>query len=114
MSTAPAPSGRADTAEIVGLLARLAELLTPPPAPVVVERRPFPSRTLLTVEEAAEWLGIGRTRVFALVKSGDIESVRIGRLRRISIDALTAYTARLAVPSGSELPTNESEMNDAA
>jgi excisionase family DNA binding protein len=54
---------------------------------------------LLTVEEAAERLGIGRTTMFALIRSGDVESVRIGRLRRIRPAALEAYTSRLASPS---------------
>jgi excisionase family DNA binding protein len=51
---------------------------------------------LLTVEEAARRLSIGRTTMYALLKDGQINSVRIGRLRRIPADALTAYTARLA------------------
>jgi len=45
-------------------------------------------RLVLTVEEAAERLGIGRTLMYALVTSGEVESVRIGRLRRIPADAL--------------------------
>lgn len=53
-------------------------------------------RLMLTVEQAAAILGIGRTTMFALVKRGDIESVLIGRLRRIPADAIDAYTARLA------------------
>jgi excisionase family DNA binding protein len=56
---------------------------------------PEPTRLLLTVEEAAQRLGIGRTTMFRLIKSGEIESVQIGRLRRIRPDALTAYTQRL-------------------
>jgi excisionase family DNA binding protein len=54
------------------------------------------ARTLLTVEAAAQRLSIGRTTMYALLKSGQINSVRIGRLRRIPADALTAYTDRLA------------------
>jgi excisionase family DNA binding protein len=50
---------------------------------------------LLTVEEAARRLSIGRTTMYALLKAGQINSVRIGRLRRITAEALTAYTARL-------------------
>ena len=50
---------------------------------------------LLTVDEAAERLGIGRTLVYALMQSGDLESVRIGRLRRIPADALPTFLARL-------------------
>ena len=53
------------------------------------------SKLLLTVEEAAEQLGIGRTLAYALVKDGEIESVRIGRLRRIPAAALGRYLDRL-------------------
>ncbi|TWP33974.1 helix-turn-helix domain-containing protein [Leekyejoonella antrihumi] len=52
-------------------------------------------RVVLTVEEAAERLGVGRTLVYALVKSGDIESISIGRLRRIPCDALDDFVERL-------------------
>lgn len=48
-------------------------------------------RLLITVEEAARRLTIGRTMMFALVHDGCIESVRIGRLRRIPVDALAAF-----------------------
>ena len=49
------------------------------------------SPLVLTVEEAAERLSIGRTVMYALVSSGAVESVRIGRLRRIPSDALVGY-----------------------
>jgi len=54
-------------------------------------------RLLLTVEEAAERLGIGRTLMYALVKDGEVESVHIGRLRRIPADALPRYLEQLRV-----------------
>jgi excisionase family DNA binding protein len=50
---------------------------------------------LLTVKEAALRLSIGRTTMYALLKDGQIASVRIGRLRRIPAEELTAYTACL-------------------
>jgi excisionase family DNA binding protein len=53
------------------------------------------AKLLLTVEEAADRLGIGRTLTYALVKTGEIESVQIGRLRRIPLGALDAFLARL-------------------
>ena len=46
---------------------------------------------VLTVEEAADRLGVGRTVMYALVSSGAVESVRIGRLRRVPADALVAF-----------------------
>lgn len=52
-------------------------------------------RTMLTVEQAAETIGIGRTTMFALLKSGDVESVLIGRLRRVPVSAIDGYLSRL-------------------
>jgi excisionase family DNA binding protein len=54
-----------------------------------------PQRIVLTVEEAAECLKIGRTLMYSLVSSGAVESVTIGRLRRIPADALTRYVEGL-------------------
>lgn len=59
------------------------------------EARTTGPKILLTVEEAAERLTIGRTSMFALIKSGAVASVRVGRLRRIPVAALDAYAARL-------------------
>lgn len=52
-------------------------------------------RVMLTVEQAAAALSAGRTTVFALIKSGELHSLLIGRLRRIPLDEVEAYTARL-------------------
>ncbi|HKR52337.1 MAG TPA: excisionase family DNA-binding protein [Pseudonocardiaceae bacterium] len=56
-------------------------------------------RLLLTVEEAAQRLAIGRTLMYALVKHGEVESVQIGRLRRIPADALPRYLQQLRATS---------------
>lgn len=56
---------------------------------------PTTPRVLLRVEEAARRLSIGRTSMFALVRTGAIRSVRVGRLRRIPDDALTDYITGL-------------------
>ncbi|MEV8326766.1 helix-turn-helix domain-containing protein [Kitasatospora sp. NPDC056731] len=52
-----------------------------------------PSRVALTVEEAARRLGVGRTTMYALVASGEVPSVTIGRLRRVPAEALKEYVA---------------------
>ena len=54
-----------------------------------------PVRLVLTVEEAAECLGIGRTLMYALITTGEVESVHIGRLRRVPADALERYVSTL-------------------
>jgi excisionase family DNA binding protein len=38
-------------------------------------------------------LGVGRTTMYALLASGEIPSVAIGRLRRIPAEALNDYVA---------------------
>ncbi|MFD5084250.1 helix-turn-helix domain-containing protein [Kitasatospora sp. NPDC058406] len=54
---------------------------------------PDPTLVALTVEEAARRLGVGRTTMYALVASGEVPSVTIGRLRRVPAEALSEYVA---------------------
>ncbi|RZU22098.1 excisionase family DNA-binding protein [Streptomyces sp. BK239] len=56
--------------------------------------RSAPAPVLLTVEEAAVCLRIGRTTCFALIRSGELESLMVGGLRRVPADAPAAYLAR--------------------
>jgi len=62
-----------------------------------VEREPVESSVgvLLRVEEAAARLGIGRTLMYRLVLTGEVESIPLGRLRRIPAECLDEYVARL-------------------
>lgn len=53
-----------------------------------------PAPVLLTVEEAARCLRIGRTTCFSLIRTGELESLTIGGLRRVPADAPAAYLAR--------------------
>ena len=52
-------------------------------------------KKLLTVTEAHSSLGISRTALYALLRSGEVESVKIGRSRRIAPDALDRFVAAL-------------------
>jgi excisionase family DNA binding protein len=85
-------------ADLAAVLAQLAKVLvdqaatSPKPAP---PPRPMPERVLLKVEEAAEQLRIGRTLAWRLVRTGELESVQIGKLRRVHVDAVRAYASRL-------------------
>lgn len=54
-----------------------------------------PTLALLTVEEAARRLGIGRTLCFRLIGTGQLESVPVGRLRRVPVDAVHEYVTNL-------------------
>lgn len=55
-------------------------------------------RLLLTTTEAAEALGIGRSKLYELLMAGVIRSVRIGSCRRVPAEALNDFVgAVLAV-----------------
>ena len=52
--------------------------------------------------EAAQVLGIGRTRVFALIKSGRLRSVKLGGARFITAEALRAFVRDLEQESSGQ------------
>lgn len=52
-------------------------------------------RLLLRIEEAADRMGIGRSLMYRLVLTGEVESVHVGRLRRIPSECLHEAVARL-------------------
>lgn len=54
-----------------------------------------PLTLLLTPEEAARALRVGRGKIYELIRSGDLRSVKIGGLRRISAAALAEFVATL-------------------
>ncbi len=50
---------------------------------------------LVRPEDAAIALGIGRTKVYELMRAGALRSVKIGGLRRIPATALADFVAKL-------------------
>jgi excisionase family DNA binding protein len=52
------------------------------------------TRLLLTVPEAAEALAISRSKLYELLASGAVDSIRIDGSRRIPLTALEAYISR--------------------
>lgn len=50
-------------------------------------------RLLLKVPEAANLLGLGRTKLYELIARGDIPVVRIDRSVRISVETLEKWVA---------------------
>ena len=53
------------------------------------------ARRLLTVPEVMEALALGRYKVYNLIRSRQLESVQVGRSRRVPVDAVDEYVARL-------------------
>lgn len=56
---------------------------------------PAPDRLVYTIREAAHALRISRTKLYELLDSGAIESIHIGRSRKIPADALRTYLDHL-------------------
>lgn len=48
-------------------------------------------RALYEVTEVADYLRVSKTQVYELIRQGSLASIKIGRLRRITSDAIAAY-----------------------
>jgi excisionase family DNA binding protein len=53
------------------------------------------SHLLLTVEQAARKLNVGRSTLYGLLQSGRLQSVTVGRLRRVPAEALSEFVESL-------------------
>jgi excisionase family DNA binding protein len=58
------------------------------------------AKLLLTVEEAAHRLGIGRSHAYVYVLKGELPSVKLGRARRVPADELEGFVERLRAEQG--------------
>jgi excisionase family DNA binding protein len=77
---------------------------------------------LLTPEEAARVLRVGRTTIYGLIKAGELRSLHIGRSCRLARAELERYVNRLQAPSppppprrrrrGSRTTTDQSGLFD--
>jgi excisionase family DNA binding protein len=54
------------------------------------KERPLDAQ-LLRVEEAADLLAISRTQVYALIRSRALDSVKLGRSRRVPLSAVVTF-----------------------
>lgn len=62
---------------------------------------------LLSVEEGAAQLRIGRSRMFELIRQGSVLSVKVGGSRRIPYESLRSYVDHLVAEqsnTGSDVP----------
>lgn len=58
-------------------------------------------KSLITVEELAEWLMIGKTATYKLLASGEIKGFRIGRIWKIPISNVNEYIQKQShLPEG--------------
>jgi excisionase family DNA binding protein len=47
------------------------------------------------VPEVMEALALGRYKIYDLIRSGQLESIQVGRSRRVPVEAVDACVARL-------------------
>jgi excisionase family DNA binding protein len=59
-------------------------------------------KVLYTPLEAASALGVSRSTLYLLLSSGQINSVKVGALRRIPVDALADFVDRLRTEPSNE------------
>ena len=62
-------------------------------------------KKLLTIDEAADRLSLGRSKTRELLQAGQLSQVRVGRAVRILASSLDAYVHRLSEQS--QTPTKE-------
>ena len=87
----PGRAGDRLTVAVAELVAALLEEIT-------IDSRPSerePDR-LLSVEQAAQVLAIGRTSLYSEIRAGRIRSVKVGRRRLIPSSAITDFASRQA------------------
>lgn len=53
---------------------------------------------LLSIEETARALGLGRSKTYELIAAGELETVHIGRAVRVPVDAVESFVQRLRQP----------------
>jgi len=58
------------------------------------------TRLLLSVEDAAERLDIGRTLLYELIAAGQIQTIHVGRLHKVPVDSLREYVERQRALAG--------------
>ncbi len=59
----------------------------------MTERFPH-QRRVYSPAQVAEYLGCQRGFVFQLIRTGELRSFKLGRLRRISADSIDAFLSR--------------------
>jgi excisionase family DNA binding protein len=54
-------------------------------------KEPMPQRLLLRIPEVMTMLGLGRTKIYELIGSGDLPVIRVGKAVRIPVTVLEKW-----------------------
>ncbi len=63
---------------------------------------PSDDRLVISVEEAAQRLDIGRTLFFELIRAGRIRTIRVGRLPKVPVESLRDFVERQSISETTE------------
>ena len=63
---------------------------------MTVRPRKLAADHLLTVQEAADWLRVSRWSVYSLIHANQLRTIKIGRRRLVSREALNECVTQLA------------------
>lgn len=67
-----------------------------------------PEKIAYTVEEAAELLSISRAHVYRLLDRRELDSIQVGRSRRITHRQILDFVSKLETSTSSDLPYRSS------
>ncbi|WP_443969609.1 helix-turn-helix domain-containing protein [Sphingobium sp. CR28] len=56
-----------------------------------------PRQLTVRIADAVAMLGIGRTKLYALIGAGEIETIKVGKVTLIPLDSLEAFIAQRRV-----------------
>ena len=71
-----------------------------PSQPGARSRLSSDTRQLLSVRDVAQRLSCGRTLIYKLIDDGELEAVKLGRLRRVPVGAIDEFVDRLRARHG--------------
>ena len=93
VSAQPVKSSQGDSAPRSAPKSKVAQKKTAKKAaPQQPQQQPlYTSELLLTVDQAARKLGIGKSLMYKLIWDGDVASLTIGRFRRVAVAELARY-----------------------
>lgn len=66
------------------------------------EQRHMVDRLLLRPSEVVEATGLGKSKVYAMIETGDLPAVRFGRSVRVRADALADWIDAHAIPTDTD------------
>jgi excisionase family DNA binding protein len=66
-----------------------------PARPKVTGRNSLEDRLLVTVPEAMQAIGVGRTTLYQLIASAELELVKVGSASRVPVASIERFVERL-------------------